>query len=48
MFYNINCLYIHIFGAKVRNYFDIAKFICFFLQKSLNPCIFKKKMNKYL
>ena len=43
MFYNINCLLIHIFGAKVRNYFDITKFICFFLQKSLNPCIFQKK-----
>ena len=43
MFYNINCLLIHIFGAKVRNYFDITKFICFFLQNSLNPCIFQKK-----
>ena len=43
MFYNINYLLSHIFGAKVRNYFDIAKFICFFLQKSLNSCIFQKK-----
>ena len=29
--------------AKVQLFFDIAKFICFFLQKSLNPCIFQKK-----
>ena len=29
--------------AKVQLFFAIAKFICFFLQKSLNPCKFQKK-----
>ena len=33
-----------IFAAKVQNYFDIAKFICFFLQKSFFSCIIQKKV----
>lgn len=44
MFYNIICYFIHIFGAKVRNYFDMTKFICFFLQKSSFACIIQKKV----
>ena len=44
MFYNIICYFIHIFGAKVRNYFDMTKFICFFLQKSSFSCIIQKKV----
>ena len=40
MFYNIICSYIHIFGAKVGIFFDIGKFICFFLQNFINPCVF--------
>ena len=44
MFYNIICYFIHIFGAKVQNYFDMTKFICFFLQKSSFSCIIQKKV----
>jgi len=44
MFYNMYFTRIHIFAAKVHFFFDIAKFICFFLQKSSNPCIFQKKV----
>lgn len=40
MFYNIICSFHHIFGAKVSIFFDIDKFICFFLQNSINPCVF--------
>lgn len=44
MLYNIIVTYIHIFGAKVQNNFDMRKFICFFLQNYSNPCIFQKKV----
>ena len=32
-----------IHGTKVLLIFDIAKFICFFLQKSSLTCIYQKK-----
>ena len=44
MFYNMYFTHIHIFGTKVHIFFDMTKFICFFLQKSSNPCIFQKKV----
>ena len=44
MFYNIICYFIHIFGAKLQNYFDMTKYICFFLQKSYFVCIIQKKV----
>ena len=44
MLYNIISLLFHIFGAKVGIFFDIDKFICFFLQNSLNTCIIQKKV----
>ncbi len=40
MLYNIISLLFHIFGAKVGIFFDIDKFICFFLQNFINPCVF--------
>ena len=43
MFYNIICYHIPISGAKVQNYFDITKFICFFLYFFSFTCIFQKK-----
>ena len=39
MFYNINCSSIHIFGAKLQNYFDMCKFFCNF------AAIFKKRVH---
>ena len=39
MFYNINCLSIHIFGAKLQNYFDMCKFFCNF------AAFFKKRVH---
>gem|GEM_PF-4041574 len=33
MLLNIKCSNVPIFGAKVGIFFDIYKFICFFLQK---------------
>ena len=44
MLFNIICQRIHIFAAKVGIFFDIAKFICFFLQKSSFSCIIQKKV----
>ena len=40
MLYNIIYLLFHILGAKVQLFFDINKFICFFLQICVNTCIF--------
>lgn len=37
------CAIFHIFGAKVQHFFNIAKFICFFLQKIFSTCVFQKK-----
>ena len=39
MFYNINCSSIHIFGAKLQNYFDMCKFFCNF------AAFFKKRVH---
>ena len=39
MFNNINCLSIHIFGAKLQNYFDMCKFFCNF------AAFFKKRVH---
>ena len=33
-----------IYGTKVLLIFDIAKFICFFSQKSLFACIYQKNV----
>ena len=47
MFYNINCSSIHIFGAKLQNYFDMCKFFCnfaaFFKSFLKNECILWQK-----
>ena len=43
MFYNIVCGTTHNCVAKVQLFFDIAKFICIFLQKKSFPCICQKK-----
>ena len=39
MFNNINCSSIHIFGAKLQNYFDMCKFFCNF------AAFFKKRVH---
>ena len=44
MFYNIVICYNPIFGAKVRIFFHIAKFICKILQNYCFACIYQKKV----
>lgn len=45
MFYNIVICYNPIFGAKVRIFFHIAKFICKILQNYCFACIYQKKFS---
>ena len=40
MLYNIVFGILTFSGAKVVKLFDMSKFICIFLQISLNPCIY--------
>lgn len=44
MFLNMSSDIFPIYGTKVLLIFDIAKFICFFSQKSLFACIYQKNV----
>ena len=44
MLLNMYSSFFPIYGTKVLLIFDIAKFICFFSQKSLFACIYQKNV----